>query len=103
MRLKDKSVNIENLDKRIADRLPDVDAITRQLCGCELVVTSGNDGRHKTGSLHYKDRAVDIRTWYIPKTKRQQYLWSLQYIFHERFFDIVDEGDHYHIELDEKE
>ena len=27
----------------------------------ELVITSGNDGKHKENSLHYKNLAIDIR------------------------------------------
>ncbi len=29
----------------------------------EIVITSGNDGRHAENSYHYHDRAVDIRSW----------------------------------------
>src|SRR3990167_6059228 len=29
----------------------------------ELVVTSGREGAHKQGSLHYSGNAVDIRPW----------------------------------------
>ena len=32
-----------------------------QLVGGVMVVTSANDGVHKSGSLHYEDRAFDIR------------------------------------------
>ena len=28
----------------------------------DIVVTSGNDSKHKLGSLHYRDRALDFRT-----------------------------------------
>lgn len=30
--------------------------------GCDTIVTSGNDGKHKDGSYHYVGRAFDFRT-----------------------------------------
>ena len=32
-----------------------------ETAGAEPVITSGNDSKHKTGSLHYSDLAIDIR------------------------------------------
>jgi hypothetical protein len=101
MRTKDDGVRIENLCAQIKDKLPELDKITRRVCGTELVITSGNDGHHMQGSKHYSDEAIDIRTWYIPKQRRSQYIWSVEYLFHEPHFDIVDEQDHIHIEYDD--
>ena len=33
----------------------------------EAVVSSLNDGQHMVGSLHYQDKALDVRTWSIPE------------------------------------
>ncbi len=32
-----------------------------------IVITSANDGRHKDGSFHGKDRVFDIRVWNLVK------------------------------------
>jgi len=73
-----------------------------------IVITSANDGKHRKDSLHYKDRAIDIRA--VDKYKRigsmdeeealavrallQNYLGSS--------YDVVYEYDHIHIEYDPK-
>lgn len=31
----------------------------------DVVITSGNDGRHMANSLHYKYKALDMRTWHL--------------------------------------
>jgi hypothetical protein len=63
-----------------------------------LVVTSLEDGKHKTGSLHYKRAAADLRTSMLGQNAdcvvRQLKL---------RLgpdFDVVKESDHIHIEFD---
>lgn len=33
--------------------------------GVKCIVTSANDGKHKAGSFHYKDSAVDLRTHHL--------------------------------------
>ena len=33
--------------------------------GHELTITSGTDGKHSAGSLHYSGRATDLRTKYF--------------------------------------
>ena len=38
----------------------------------EGLVTSGNDSTHKVGSLHGKDRALDVRTKTIPNLTLKQ-------------------------------
>jgi len=40
----------------------------------DTVVTSGNDGQHKPGSLHYKDRALDFRVHGL--TRANVELWA---------------------------
>jgi hypothetical protein len=32
----------------------------------DAVITSGNDSTHMTGSLHYVDRALDLRSHHLP-------------------------------------
>jgi hypothetical protein len=62
-----------------------------------LTITSTTDGAHKTGSLHYSGRAVDIRTWHVPDVEKLAA--SLRVILG-RHYDVVVETDHLHIEYD---
>ncbi len=32
--------------------------------GFEFTITAGRDGKHRTGSKHYEDKAIDCRVWY---------------------------------------
>ena len=34
--------------------------------GIDCVVTSGTEGKHRRGSLHYTGLALDLRTWNLP-------------------------------------
>jgi len=60
-RLKDDSVEVEGTwaQERIIDAAAPLYEPTDQ----ELVITSGSDGQHMTGSLHYSDEALDLRIW----------------------------------------
>ena len=68
-----------------------------------LVVTSAIDGEHMENSLHYVGKAVDIRTYNLPR---------LQSVFraHAKIkkgledlgFDVILEKTHIHIEYDPK-
>ena len=70
----------------------------------DLVITSGRDGRHKTGSLHYRDRALDFRT----KTVAAPH--TLAAVVRKRLgpaYDVILEGEgtaneHLHVEYDPK-
>ena len=70
-------------------------------------VTSANDGRHKKGSLHYKNRAYDIRIKNIvgilefPLVART---WAerMQVALGDDY-DVVLEEDHIHVEYDPEE
>jgi hedgehog signaling domain-containing protein len=68
----------------------------------ELVVTSANDSTHSTNSLHYKGRAIDIRTRTIPAHLRSVVFGKIKTELDPQGFDCVDEGDHFHIEFDPK-
>lgn len=38
----------------------------------ELWVTSLNDGKHRVGSFHYQNKAVDLRTKNLPSTEAKR-------------------------------
>lgn len=78
--------------------------------GVDCVVTSANDGAHKSGSLHYLGLAFDLRTRHL----KPQYV-SLIYVKLQRAlkeyrdldgmkgrFDVVLESNHLHIEFDRR-
>lgn len=72
--------------------------------GIEIVVTAGRDGRHKTGSLHYKGRAVDIRTWNLknPAKVRDLVAFRLGKDYDVLFENPGQEDQHLHVEWDPK-
>lgn len=72
--------------------------------GIPLVVTSAKDGQHSIGSLHYHGLAVDIRSRDIPAAHRDAFVYgikaSLKFI--DKKYQVIDEGDHIHIEYDRR-
>lgn len=67
----------------------------------ECWVTSANDSKHKDGSKHYTGEAVDLRVHNIPDSPtRLRIKINLIARLASLGFDIVDEGDHFHIEYD---
>lgn len=65
--------------------------------GIEPVCTSGNDGKHKPNSEHYKDRALDIRFWDVLQFVADRIKAHLP-----PYYDVVVEKDHFHIEADSR-
>lgn len=80
------------------------------LYGDAVVITSGNDGRHSDGSLHYDDKALDIRfmgyrTGAIAVSAGVQRKVAEEWAKRMRkrlgsAFDIVVEANHIHVEYD---
>jgi|GEM_PF-553986 len=67
--------------------------------GKMLVVTSGLDGRHKKGSLHYVGLAVDLRSRdFVPAT-RSQVTRELRRSLGDGF-EVIGEPHHIHVEYD---
>jgi hypothetical protein len=102
MRVKDSTVKMDKLCKEITDKLPKLDAIHRRYFKTELVITSGNDGRHMQNSFHYRNKAIDIRTMDIKCTIAVlvTFLNDIGTLFAASLFDVTFEGDHIHIEYD---
>lgn len=69
-----------------------------------MLVTSGNDSRHRDGSAHYKDGALDFRTKHLTPAEKH---WLRDKVA-ERLgplYDVIleDEGgpnEHLHVERD---
>ena len=72
-----------------------------------VVVTSGNDGHHMDGSLHYKNAALDFRTGHswMPPLMTETEARELRDAIKGRLgmgFDVVVEKNHLHCEYDPK-
>lgn len=76
-----------------------------------LVITSGVDGPHRPGSLHYKFRAIDVRKLFGNQELNNVWnndgpiiLGTIRTRCKERKIpvDIIEETDHIHFEYDER-
>lgn len=63
------------------------------------VITSGIDGHHMPGSLHYVGQAFDFRTRHVPAGDQAALVAHLKDALGEEF-DVVLESSHVHIEWD---
>jgi conjugal transfer mating pair stabilization protein TraG len=72
--VKSRSVSIGQLDPRLDPALREAVSVARSQGLPNPVITSGNDGRHKDGSRHYINEALDLRGNNI--TIAQGELWA---------------------------
>lgn len=91
-------VKIEGLKMEIIMILPIVNDIIRWT-GEEMVITSGLEGLHMQGSLHYVGRAIDIRLPFKENNKNEWVVSVIQVALG-KDFDVILENDHIHIEFD---
>ena len=70
--------------------------------GQELVITSGTDGKHSEGSLHYSGLALDFRTRYFGADQVVEVAADLRKALGVDY-DVVIEPSHIHCEYDPKE
>ncbi len=70
--------------------------------GAELMITSGTEGTHMKGSLHYKGLALDLRLPGFSGEAATNLLVSNLRANLGPQFDVVLEGTHVHIEWDPK-
>ena len=89
-------VDISRLNREIRRFLAKADAIYT-LYHEDFVVTSAYEGTHSPASLHYANDAIDIRT---PKKYKTEIFNGLKAVYPDRY-DVIDEGDHTHVEFDE--
>ena len=82
--------------------LPVIDFITSEKCGRTAIITSTTDGKHMSGSKHYKGLAVDLRTRDLSLDVQKSYYFSLSYALR-KLCDVVFESDHIHVEYSPSE
>jgi hypothetical protein len=91
-------VNINNLDAGLSAFATDMSA---QFPG--LKISSGNDSKHMSGSKHYQNKAIDIGANSSDRRAYNQLkgLLSQSPQIRQRYGieDIIDEGDHLHVEM----
>ena len=94
---KKSTASIDNLNPKLLEFITDM---SNQFDG--IVISSGNDSIHMPGSRHYIDKAIDIGA---NSSDREQYKAFKAYVLgndalkaNYNIEDIIDEGDHIHIE-----
>ena len=99
MKLKD-GANLQGVQWQMFDAALKVEDVYAKY-GHELTITSGSDGRHSAQSLHYKGLALDFRTRNVPPTQLPKIEREIKQTLGPAY-DVVYEGDHFHIEYDPK-
>jgi len=108
MKLRNKQVNIAGLHAAFWPKLFDVDRYWRTVVGYELIITYGRDGVHAKNSAHYRNEAIDMRTWesltnytQLTGTRRTVLHNAVRKIMGKEFI-VIDETEdegHFHIQL----
>lgn len=77
------------------------DEVHKDVLDRESTVTSVNDGKHMAGSKHYEGNAVDFRTRDMTPTQAEKIKVKMQNSLG-KDYDVINEGDHIHVEYDKK-
>jgi hypothetical protein len=64
-----------------------------------LVVTSGTDGTHSAGSLHYYGYALDVRTRFLTEDEKKQVVEQLRNDL-QSDYHVIEHSTHIHVEYD---
>jgi hypothetical protein len=95
-----KDASLKGIDEIMILMMPKIEKLYEAI-GKEFVITSGTDGTHSIGSLHYKGLAVDIRLPYLTPNANKPFVEMIKLVLNIDF-DVVLEKDHIHIEYDPK-
>jgi hypothetical protein len=93
-------VDLSNLQPQMVVALLVVEGVFGHF-GYEAIITSGRDGKHRAGSLHYLGRALDFRTRHVISHHKTQIVDSLAARLGPDY-DVVLEETHLHVEYDPK-
>ena len=99
MRLK-KGVRIRGLRPEVVLAAFMANEVCEKL-GVEMVITSGTEGKHSWGSLHYSGCAFDFRKWNFSDNGVEARKMLSEKLGKE--FDVVLERTHIHVEFQPKE
>ncbi len=92
---------ISRLEYHCRRALNTVDKIWKTQGYSEAVITSTFEGTHSAASLHYQNRAFDVRWPVTNKAKRSLLVVTLKAALG-KDFDVIAEASHIHIEYDPK-
>lgn len=92
-----EGVDHTNMSPSLTQYYNTIDSIHSCVTGRSAIITSARDGKHMIGSLHYRGRAIDLRTRDLSPKKARRLTRELQTELG-RLFDIVVEYDHIHLE-----
>lgn len=97
-------VNVTNLCPEMWYAIGYAAAVHAGITTADTVITSGNDGEHMEGSLHYAGRAVDLRTQDMSADACMTWARRVRVLLAAQGFDVVLEfrPPHLHIEYDPK-
>lgn len=100
-----ESVRFRALRPEIYSILPVLDAVF-SFHGQDCVITSANDKLHKPGSLHYVDKAIDLRSHDLPSGSEQVIVNEIREAIGQDYDVIFEDQDtpneHIHLEYDPK-
>jgi len=101
MKRKNSSVNLERLNKEMKVAMVKTENACKAIEGkkYEITITSAKDGKHKINSKHYTGDAIDIRTRDMKYPSACTIRIKIEI---GDDYDVINEGDHIHIEYDPK-
>ena len=76
-----------------------LDSVTQSVVGRPAIVTSVEDGRHTATSLHYRGRALDLRTRDLSHAQKRKYAIALRSALGPGW-EVIIESDHIHVEYE---
>jgi len=79
-----------------------VDAVHNEIAERDAIVTFTTNGKHKNNSLHYKGKAIDLRTRDLSRKQVNNIVTKLRNKLGHNY-DVLIEVRHIHIEYDPKE
>ena len=91
----------EGLSRDITQIESTVDQVFQEVAGRDAIVTYTTNGEHGADSKHYTGEAIDLRTRDLSVANRQRAANLLRERLGDNY-DVVDEGNHIHIEYDPK-
>ena len=104
VQIADNSVHVERLVPRLVLFVVRAGNLHAALFRKPLIITSGNDGEHAEGSAHYRNAAVDMRSWDVTPVQQQLFTLVLVDLGLEEGVVVFDERanptkQHWHCEV----